>query len=54
MGCFVQAIFFFCLWYKDVEKSVLENYMCDPGFGFTLPYNRKRAFGYVFQDSWVL
>ena len=46
--------YFLCLWYKVVEKPVLETYLCDPGFGVTLPYNRKRAFGYVFQDSWVL
>ena len=40
--------YFLCFWYKVVEKPVLETYLCDPGFGVTLPYNRKRAFGNVF------
>ena len=49
----LQAIFLY-LRYKVVEKSVLENGLCSPGFGVTLPHNRKRAFGYVFKGSWVL
>ena len=35
-----------CLWDKVVEKSVLENTLCNTGFIVTLTYNRKRAFGY--------
>ena len=49
----LQAIFLY-LWGKVVEKPVLENGLCDPGFGVTLPHNRKRALGYVFKGSWVL
>ena len=42
----LQAIFFY-LRDKLVEKPVLENGLCNPGFGVTLPHNRKRALGYV-------
>ena len=37
-----------------VEKPVLENGLCNPGFGVTLPHNRKKALGYVSKGSWVL
>ena len=37
-----------------VEKTVLEDGLCNPGFGVTLPHNRKKALGYVFKGSWVL
>ena len=49
----LQAIFLY-LWDKVEEKPVLESGLCNPGFGVTLPHNRKRALGYVFKDSWVL
>ena len=49
----LQAIFL-CVQDKVVEKPVLENGLCNPGFGVTLPHNRKRALGYVFNGSWVL
>ena len=49
----LQAIFLY-LRDKVVEKSVLENGVCNPGFGVTLPHNKKRALGYVFKGSWVL
>ena len=49
----LQAIFLY-LQEKVVEKPVLENGPCNPGFGVTLPHNRKRAFGYVFKGSRVL
>ena len=49
----LQAIFLY-LQDKVVEKPVLENGLCNQDFGVTLPYNRKRALGYVFKDSWVL
>ena len=39
---------------KVVEKLVLENDLCNSGFGGTLPHNRKRALSCVFKDSWVL
>ena len=42
----LQAIFLY-LWDKVVENPVLENGLCNPGFGVTLPHNRKRALGYV-------
>ena len=42
----LQAIFLY-LWDKVVEKPALENGLCNPGFGVTLPQNRKRALGYV-------
>ena len=48
-----QAIFLY-LQDKVVEKPVLENGLCNPGFGVTLPHNRKRALGYVFKGSCVL
>ena len=34
-----------------VEESVLENGLCNLGFGVTIPHNRKRALGYVFKGS---
>ena len=37
-----------------VEKPVLENGLCDPGFGVTLPHNKERALGYGFKGAWVL
>ena len=49
----LQAIFLY-LWDKVVEKPVLENGLCNPGFGVTLPHNRKRALGYVFKGACVL
>ena len=49
----LQAIFLY-FWDKVVEKLVLENGLCNPGFGITLPHNRKRALDYVFKGSWVL
>ena len=49
----LQAIFLY-LWDKLVEKLVLENGQCNPGFGVTLPHKRKRVLGYVFKGSWVL
>ena len=50
---FLQAIFLY-FWDKVVEKLVLENGLCNPGFGITLPHNRTRALDYVFKGSWVL
>ena len=49
----LQAIFLY-LQDKVVEKPVLENGLCNTGFGVTLPYNRKRVLGYVFKGSWFL
>ena len=49
----LQAIFRY-LWDKVMEKPVLENGLCNPCIGVTLPHNRKRALGYVFKGSWVL
>ena len=49
----LQAIFLY-LWDKVMEKSVLENGLCNPGFEVTLPHNGKRALGCVFKGSWVL
>ena len=49
----LQAIFLY-LWDKLVEKSVLKNGLSNPGFGVTLPNNRKTALGYVFKGSWAL
>ena len=49
----LQAIFLY-IWDKVVAKPVLEHGLCNPGFGVTLPHNRKRALGYVFKGSWVL
>ena len=46
----LQAIFLY-LQVKVVENLVLENGMSNPGFGVTLPHNKKRAFGYVFKGS---
>ena len=40
----LQAIFLY-LRDKVVEKTVLENGLCNPGFGVTLPHTRKRALG---------
>ena len=34
---------------KVVEKPILENGLCNPGFGVTLPHNRKRVLDYVFR-----
>ena len=34
-----------------MEKSVLENGLCNPGFGVSIPHNRKKALGYVFKGS---
>ena len=42
----LQAIFLY-LWDKVEEKPVLENGLGNPGFGVTLPHNRKTALGYV-------
>ena len=39
---------------KVVEKPVLENDLWYPGFGVTLPHNKKRALDYVFKGSWAL
>jgi len=41
-----QAMFLY-LWDKVVEKQVLENDLCDLGFGVTLPHNTKQALFYV-------
>ena len=49
----LHAIFLY-LQDKVVEKPVRERGLCNPGFGVTLPHNRKRALGYVFKGSWVL
>ena len=49
----LKAIFLY-LWDKVVEKPVLENDLCNPGFEVILPHNRKRALGYVLKGSWVL
>ena len=49
----LQAIFLY-LRDKVANKPVLENGLCKPGFGVTLPHNRKRALSYVFKGSWVL
>ena len=49
----LQTIFLY-FWDKVVEKPVLENGLCNLGFEVTLPYNKKRALGYVFKGSWVL
>ena len=46
----LQAIFLY-LQVKVVEKLILENGTCNPGFGVTLSHSRKRAFGYVFKGS---
>ena len=43
----LQAVFLY-LWDKVVAKRVLENGLCNPGFGVTLLHSRKRALGYVF------
>ena len=37
----LQAVFLY-LWAKVVEKPVLENGLCNTGFGVTLPHTRKR------------
>ena len=42
----LQAIFPY-LRDKVVEKPVIENGLCNPGFGVTLPHNRKRSLGFV-------
>ena len=49
----LQEIFLY-LQDKVMEKPVLENGLCNPGFGVTLPHNRKRALDYDFKGSWVL
>ena len=49
----LQAVFLY-LRDKVVENPVLENGLCNPGFGVTLSHNRKRAVGYVFKSSWIL
>ena len=36
---------------KVVEKPVLENDLCYPGFGVTLPHNKERALGYDFKGT---
>ena len=41
----LHAIFLY-LRDKVVEKPVLENGLCNPGFGVTLPHSRKRPLGY--------
>ena len=46
----LQAVFLY-LQDKAVEKPVLENDLYNPGFGVTLPYNRKRALGYALKGS---
>ena len=48
----LQAVFLY-LWDKVVEIPVLENIQCNPGFGVTLPHNRKGAHGYFLNKSWV-
>ena len=45
-----QAMFLY-LWDKVVEKQVLENDLCDLGFGVTLPHNTKQALFYVLRFS---
>ena len=42
----LQEVFLY-LCNKVLEKPVLENVQCNPGFGVTLPHNRKRDFGYI-------
>lgn len=37
-----------------VEKSVLENGLCNSGFGVTLLHSRRRALGCVSKGPWVL
>ena len=49
----LQAIFLHLL-DKVVEKPVLENGLCNPDFGVTLPHNWERALRYVLKGSWVL
>ena len=37
-----------------VEKSALENGLCNSGFGVTLVHSSGRALGCVSKGSWVL
>ena len=42
----------YSLWgHKESDRTLRLNN--SPGFGITLPHNRKRALGYVFKGSWV-
>lgn len=50
----VLQVRFLSLWDTVVEKSILEDALCNLGFGVTLPHNRKRAPGFIFKGSWVL
>ena len=50
----VLQVIFLSLWDTVVEKSILEDALCNLGFGVTLPHNRKIAHGYIFKGFWVL
>ena len=41
----VLQVIFLSLWDTVVEKSILEDALCNLGFGVTLPHNRKRVLG---------